>query len=181
MNSIQLHQKANELVQIIGSRDIRNITRSLGMQVSEMPFDSILGFFTFQWEFHQVVINDKLDKATKQMVCGYALSRYADAYLFASKGTFCKMNYISHAHLSDYKANAFSSHLMLDSDEVYHLTTLGYDAAQIAHQTKRHLNLILFKLLEMDQMGFDMSHYYRIHRQFLKGHQHLAHLGFQNI
>ena len=68
MNSIQLHQKANELVQIIGSRDIRNITRSLGMQVSEMPFDSILGFFTFQWEFHQVVINDKLDKATKQMV-----------------------------------------------------------------------------------------------------------------
>ena len=91
MNSIQLHQKANELVRIIGSRDIRNITRSLGMQVSEMPFDSILGFFTFQWEFHQVVINDKLDKATKQMVCGYALSRYADAYLFASKGTFCKM------------------------------------------------------------------------------------------
>ena len=71
MNSIQLHQKANELVQVIGSRDIRNITRSLGMQVSEMPFDSILGFFTFQWEFHQVVINDKLDKATKQMVCGY--------------------------------------------------------------------------------------------------------------
>ena len=106
MNSIQLHQKANELVQLIGSRDIRNITRSLGMQVSEMPFDSILGFFTFQWEFHQVVINDKLDKTTKQMVCGYALSRFAEAYLFPDRVSH-SMNFISPAHLVEYEANAF--------------------------------------------------------------------------
>ena len=177
MNSIQLHQKANELVRIIGSRDIRNITRSLGMQVSEMPFDSILGFFTFQWEFHQVVINDKLDKATKQMVCGYALSRFAEAYLFPDKVSH-SMNFISPAHLVEYEANAFSSHLMLDSEEVYHLTKLGYDVQQIAAMTKRHLHTILVKLLALYHMGYDMTHYYSLHSEFLQAHQELAHFSF---
>ena len=63
-------------------------------------------------------------------------------------------------HLSEYHSNALSSHLLLDSEEVYHLTTLGYDAAQIADHTKHHLHLILVKLLELYHMGFDFAHYH---------------------
>lgn len=85
MDSIFLHQKANELVQSTGSRDLHAITKTIGMQVSEIPFNSISGFFTFQWNFYSVFINNKLDKQTKQMVCGYALSGYAEAYLFPKK------------------------------------------------------------------------------------------------
>ena len=178
MDSIFLHQKANELVQSAGSRDLRAITKTVGMQVSEIPFESISGFFTFQWDFYNVFINNKLDRQTKQMVCGYALSRYAEAYLFPEKSTFRKMDYISQAHLFEYEANAFSSHLMLDSDEIYYLTTLGYDAAQIADITNRHLHLILVKLLEMYHMGYDLTHYHNLHKEFLLTHSNLAHLGF---
>lgn len=180
MDSIFLHQKANELVQSAGSRDLHAITKTVGMQVSEISFESISGFFTFQWDFYNVFINNKLDRQTKQMVCGYALSRYAEAYLFPEKSAFRKMDYISQAHLFEYEANAFSSHLMLDSDEVYYLTTCGYDATQIAEITNRHLHLILVKLLEMYHMGFDMTHYYSLHSQFLKAHHNLAHFSFRS-
>ena len=178
MNSTFLHQKANELVQSTGSRDIRTITQNTGIQIHEMPFTSISGFFTFQWDSPCVFINSDMDKQTKQMACGYALSRYAEAYLFSEKATFQKMNYISYAHLSEYEPNAFSSHLMLDSAEIYYLTQLGYDAQQIAEYTKRHLHLILVKLLELHHMGVDLTHYHDLHKKFMLTHNHLAHLGF---
>ena len=77
MDSTFIHQKANELVLRAGSRDLRTIAKTVGMDVTEMPFDAISGFFTFKWDLYQVVINVALDRQTKQMVCGYALSRYA--------------------------------------------------------------------------------------------------------
>lgn len=66
MDSIFLHQKANELVQSAGSRDLRAITKTVGMQVSEIPFESISGFFTFQWDFYNVLsIISLIDKPNK--------------------------------------------------------------------------------------------------------------------
>lgn len=178
MNSSILQQKANELVQRTGSRDIRVITENTGIQVSEMSFNSVLGFFSFRWDAPMVLVNNHLNKQTKQMVCGYALSRYAEAHLFPEKSFFHKIGYIKPAHLLEYEANAFSSHLMLDSEEIYQLTQLGYNAAQIAEHTKRHLHLILVKLLEMRRMGFDMTHYEDVHNNFMQNHTHLAHLAF---
>ena len=67
---------------------------------------------------------------------------------------------------------------MLDSEEIYQLTQLGYNAAQIAEHTKRHLHLILVKLLEMRRMGFDMTHYEDVHNNFMQNHTYLAHLAF---
>ena len=177
MNSTFIHQKANELVLRAGSRDLRTIAKTVGMDVTEMPFDAISGFFTFKWDLYQVVINVALDRQTKQMVCGYALSRYAETYLFPDKVSH-SMNFISPAHLVEYEANAFSSHLMLDSEEVYHLTKLGYDVQQIAAMTKRHLHTILVKLLALYHMGYDMTHYYSLHSEFLQAHQELAHFSF---
>ena len=177
MDSTFIHQKANELVLRAGSRDLRTIAKSVGMNVTEMPFDAISGFFTFKWDLYQVVINVALDRQTKQMVCGYALSRFAEAYLFPDRVSH-SMNVISPAHLVEYEANAFSSHLMLDSEEVYHLTKLGYDVQQIAAMTKRHLHTILVKLLALYHMGYDMTHYYSLHSEFLQAHQELAHFSF---
>ena len=177
MDSTFIHQKANELVLRAGSRDLRTIAKTVEMDVTEIPFDAISGFFTFKWDIYHVFINATLDKQTKQMVCGYALSRYAEAYLFPNRVSH-SMNFISPAHLVEYEANAFSSHLMLDSEEVYRLTKLGYDVQQIAMMTKRHLHTILVKLLALYHMGYDMTHYYSLHSEFLQAHQELAHFSF---
>ena len=111
------------------------------------------------------------------MVCGYALSRYMEA-AHAETASHPRIGCVLQGHLSEYHSNALSSHLLLDSEEVYHLTTLGYDAAQIADHTKHHLHLILVKLLELYHMGFDFAHYHETHHRFLGDHQHLAHFCF---
>ena len=64
--------------------------------------------------------------------------------------------------------NAFTSHLMLDSDEVYQMTKRGLDAAQIAAAKGIHLNLVLVKLLELHHLGYDLRHYHAQHHAFIK-------------
>lgn len=48
-----------------------------------------------------------------------------------------------------YEPNAFASHLMLDSEEVYQMTKRKMNAAQIATAKRIHINLVLVKLLEL--------------------------------
>ena len=67
-----------------------------------------------------------------------------------------------------YEHNAFTSHLMLDSDEVYQMTKRGLDAAQIAATKGIHLNLVLVKLLELHHLGYDLRHYHAQHHAFIK-------------
>ena len=63
--------------------------------------------------------------------------------------TLKKFLTIKDKHILLYEHNAFTSHLMLDSDEVYQMTKRGLDAAQIAVAKRIHLNLVMVKLLEL--------------------------------
>ena len=63
--------------------------------------------------------------------------------------TLDKFLTIKDKHILLYEHNAFTSHLMLDSDEVYQMTKRGLDAAQISVAKRIHLNLVMVKLLEL--------------------------------
>ena len=75
---------------------------------------------------------------------------------------------VKYRHIRLYEHNAFTSHLMLDSDEVYQMTKRRLDAAQIAAAKGIHLNLVLVKLLELHHLGYDLRHYHAQHHAFIK-------------
>ena len=79
MDSLLIHQQANDLVQNFGTRNIKKIALNVGMEISETDcFHELLGLFAFQWHNHMVFINQRIDKYTKQMVCGYAVGHYLE-------------------------------------------------------------------------------------------------------
>ena len=82
--------------------------------------------------------------------------------------TLNKFLTIKDKHILLYEHNAFTSHLMLDSDKVYQMTKRGLDAAQIATVKKIHLNLVLVKLLELHHLGYDLRHYHEQHHAFIE-------------
>ena len=90
------------------------------------------------------------------MVCGYALGHYLEHQLLMDLHTLNKFLTIKDKHILLYEHNAFTSHLMLDSDEVYQMTKRGLDAAQIAVAKRIHLNLVMVKLLELYHLGYDL-------------------------
>lgn len=125
-----------------------------------------------------ILINRQLDKQTKQMVCGYALGHYLEHQLLMDLHTLNKFLTIEDKHILLYEHNAFTSHLMLDSDEVYQMTKRGLDAAQIAAAKGIHLNLVLVKLLELHHLGYDLRHYHAQHHVFIKQFNLPAHFQF---
>lgn len=74
MDSAFIHQVANELVQNVGTRNIKQIARSCSLDITETHrITDTLGLLSLYFEKPLVLINRQLNKQTKQMVCGYAL------------------------------------------------------------------------------------------------------------
>ena len=141
MDSAFIHQAANELVQNAGTRNIKQIARSCSLDISETSrIKDMLGLLSLYFDKPLILINSHLDKQTKQMVCGYALGHYLEHQLLMDLHTLNKFLTIKDKHILLYEHNAFTSHLMLDSDEVYQMTKRGLDAAQIATAKRIHIN-----------------------------------------
>ena len=163
MDSAFIHQAANELVQNVGTRNIKQLARSCSLDISETSrIKDMLGLLSLYFDKPLILINRQLDKQTKQMVCGYALGHYLEHQLLMDLHTLNKFLTIKDKHI------AFTSHLMLDSDEVYQMTKRGLNAAQIAAAKGIHLNLVLVKLLELHHLGYDLRHYHAQHHAFIK-------------
>jgi Zn-dependent peptidase ImmA (M78 family) len=69
---------------------------------------------------------------------------------------------------TEYEANIFGSHLLIDNDEVLALARDGYDIVQISSMLNSHINLLLIKMQEMNKMGYDFNVPYRPEGDFLK-------------
>ena len=169
MDSALIYQAANEIVQSTGTRNIKLIARSCSLDISETHrIKNVLGMLSLCFEKPLVLINSHLDKQTKQMVCGYALGHYLEHQLLMDLHTLKKFLTIMDQHIFLYEQNVFTSHLMLDSDEVYRMTKHGLNAAQIAAAKRIHLNLVLVKLLELHHLGYDLRHYHAQHHAFIE-------------
>ena len=129
MDSAFIYRAANELVQNAGTRNIKQIARSCSLDISETSrIKDMLGLLSLYFDKPLILINRQLDKQTKQMVCGYALGHYLEHQLLMDLHTLNKFLTIKDKHILLYEHNAFTSHLMLDSDEVYQMTKRGLDA-----------------------------------------------------
>lgn len=69
---------------------------------------------------------------------------------------------------TEYVANAFAAHLLLDNDEVLELARDGYDVVQIAGMLNSDINLLLIKMQEMNNMGYNFNVPCHPERNFLK-------------
>ena len=179
MDSAFIYRAANELVQNAGTRNIKQIARSCSLDISETSrIKDMLGLLSLYFDKPLILINRQLNKQTKQMVCGYALGHYLEHQLLMDLHTLDKFLTIKDKHILLYEHNAFTSHLMLDSDEVYQMTKRGLDAAQIAVAKRIHLNLVMVKLLELHHLGYDLRHYHEQHHAFIEQFNLPAHFQF---
>ena len=109
MDSAFIHQAANELVQNVGTRNIKRIARSYSLDISETSrIKDMLGFLSLHFEKPLILINSHLDLQTKQMVCGYALGHYLEHQILMDLHTLNKSLAITDKEICLYEPNAFA-------------------------------------------------------------------------
>ena len=167
IDSFRIYKKANALVKRIGTRDTRQIASELGIKIYYESYDDLLGMYTYRWKQRIIFINNNLDDHMRQMVLAHEIGHDIFHRNLASNG-LKEFELFDMKNTTEYEANIFCSHLLIDNDEVLTLARDGYDIVQISSMLNSHINLLLIKMQEMNKMGYDFNVPYRPESDFLK-------------
>lgn len=159
LDSNEIFKQANNLVRQSGTRNAEQIAKNLGIRIYyEDSFDDLLGMYTFRWNHRLMFLNPRIEGFLKRMVIAHELGHDQRHRSIAKAGQPLKeFSLFSLKDTTEYEANAFASHILLENTEVYSLARQGYDVARLAKYMGVDINLMLIKLQEMNQMGYDFN------------------------
>lgn len=167
IDSFGIYKKATALIKHTGTRDARKIADELGIKIYYENYDDLLGMYTCRWKQRMIFINNNLDDHMRQMVLAHEIGHDIFHRNLASHG-LKEFELFDMKNTTEYEANIFGSHLLIDNDEVLALARDGYDIVQISSMLNSHINLLLIKMQEMNKMGYDFNVPYRPESNFLK-------------
>lgn len=157
IDSVGIYKKANSLVQMHGTRNTIKLAQASGVEVIQVDyFNDLLGMYVYRWKHRAMFLNDRMDEYLMQMVAGHELGH--DAYhRELAKGEGMKEFELFRMQSStEYEANAFAAHLLIDTDECLDYVRNGYDVVQIAKAMNSEINLMLIKLQELNRLGYHL-------------------------
>ena len=157
MESYDIFKQADNLVRQCGTRSAEQIARDLGIWIYyEDSFDDLLGMYTFRWNHRLMFLNSRIEGRLKEMVIAHELGHDQRHRSIAKAGQPLKeFSLFRMKDTTEYEANAFASHILLENDDVYSLAKEGYDVFSIAQRLGTDVNLMLIKMQEMNKLGYD--------------------------
>ncbi|MCD7752231.1 MAG: ImmA/IrrE family metallo-endopeptidase [Lachnospiraceae bacterium] len=171
MDSCAIYRKANAIVRQAGTRDAEKIARELGIWIYDEPaFDRLLGMYTFRWNHRMIFLNPRMDPYLRQMVIAHELGHDAlhQDIAKASKDGLKEFVLFQMKDSSEYEANAYGAHILLNNDDVYQLAMQGCDVVEMSQRLGSDINLMLIKLQEMNKLGYDFNIPYNPDSRFFR-------------
>lgn len=157
-NSRLIYRKASELKRRCRPGDMDDAAAQAGVKLYErQDFHRLLGMYACRWRQRMVFLNGRLDGPLRQIVLAHELGHDAlHRSLATDSGILREFTLFNMQSITEYEANAFAAHLLLDNEEVYRLAVEGYDLQEMAQILGTHMNLLLIKLQEMNRLGYDL-------------------------
>ena len=101
-------------------------------------------------------LNDRMDEYLTQMVAGHELGHDMFHRNLAKGEGLREFELFRMTNTTEYEANAFCAHILIDSNECYAYARNGCDVVTIAKLMNSEINLMLIKLQEMIHLGYDL-------------------------
>ena len=119
MDSYSVFKQANSLVRQCGTRDPLKIAKEIGINIYyEDAFTDLLGMYTFRWNHRMMFLNPKMDTRLCRMVAAHEIGHDCRHRDLAKDGALQEFVLFNMKDTTEYEANAFASHILLDSDQV---------------------------------------------------------------
>ena len=157
IDSCGIYKKTEQLVQRYGTRNTLVLARETGIHVVETDrFQNLLGMYTFRWRHRIMLLNNRMDEYLTQMVAGHEMGH--DIYhRDLAKGRGLQEFELFRMHnTTEYVANAFAAHVLIDTEECLEYARNGYDVVQMAQAMNSEINLMLIKLQELIRLGYPL-------------------------
>ncbi len=158
IDSKTIYEKANKIVRDAETRNALRIADDLGLVIRFVDdFEKLLGMYTYKWGQRMVFLNSSMDEHMLQMVLAHEIGHDILHRDLAQDGWLREFVLFNMKDTTEYEANAFAAHLLLDNDQVYEMAREGYDLVQIAKAMNTNINLMLIKMQEMNRLGYSFN------------------------
>ncbi len=149
--------RAEALVRASETRDPDVIARDLGVRVYDnLEAPSLLGMYCCRWRTRFVLLNSRLDSRTRRIVLAHELGHDQQHRALARAGGLQEFSLFNMRSRTEYEANAFAAHLLLDTEEFLACVREGWDTVQTASRLDTNINLVLIKAAELNHLGWDL-------------------------
>jgi Zn-dependent peptidase ImmA (M78 family) len=160
LNSIRIFNLADNLVKDSNAREPVTIAkdRKIDIYYSD-KFKKLLGMYTCRWGQGIIIINDNLDVPTKRIVIAHEIGHNELHSELAKEDGLMEFSFLNITNITEYEANAFAAHLLLDNDDIddiYNLLRQGYDIGTVSKILATDINLVMIKIKEMNKLGFNI-------------------------
>lgn len=158
VDSFNIYKKADHLVQHFGTRDPEILADNLGIIIyNNLDAGNLLGMYCYKWRKRMIFLNRVLQYHMRMNVLAHEighdqLHRRSAKELFLQEFTLFNIQ-----NSTEYEANAFAAHILLDSHEVMDCAKQGCDTMTLAKEMNTDVNMILIKIAEMNRLGYDLK------------------------
>lgn len=154
IDSFYIYSKATEMVKQTGTRNPMKIASEIGVMLRySEELDKLLGLYTYRWKHRIILLNDKMEEIMARMVCTHELGHDALHRDIAKGDGLKEFVLFNMKDTTEYEANAFAAHLIIDDDDIYSMSKDKYDVVQMAKMLNVNINLVLIKLQELNKLG----------------------------
>lgn len=170
IDSLKIYKKADRLSRRFGTSDPEEIAGALGIRIfTNLDTDLLLGMYLYKWRNRMIFLNGNLEEHIRRCVIAHELGHDQlhrrdgkDSAMQECYSLF-KMN-----NRMEYEANAFASHLILDTGETLEEIRRGWSVDEIAQKAGVDINLVLIKAQELCALGCDLRIPQKASSSFLK-------------
>ena len=166
VNSYEIFEDVNRIVKRSGTRDPSLIAADLGIKVYFYEFKDLLGMYRIILRQRTIFLNNNLDYHWRQMVLAHEIGHDLYHRHLGEKG-LSEFTLFKSVNNTEYTANAFAAHLLLEDDAVLEYAKEGFCPARIASILNTQTNLVVIKLCEMNRMGYNFKIPYEPKKDFL--------------
>lgn len=159
INASFIYNSANQLIKTIGTRDPVKIALDLNIELffSNILTTKLLGFYKFELGVPFIMLNNNVNEYVRNMVCAHELGHHILHQDIAKDEVLYDYEILNIKNNTEYEANAFASHILIDDDDLFSLLKEGKSITETSKTLNINYNLSLIKLQEFNRMGMNLN------------------------
>lgn len=160
-NSSLIYKRVKKIVHKFDTNDPFEIAKESNIKVKYFNDATILlGMYTAIERNRFIYLNPKMEEYMMRMVISHELGHDTLHRHLTKNNPFYEYELFDITSQAEYEANIFASHLLIDDDQVIELIKNNYTDVEIASILNVNVNLLIFKMNEMNRYGanFKLRH-----------------------
>ena len=152
-----IHEIVAGLVEEHGTNDPLELAEALGVMVELRDLGGLSGMYVQYKGQPIILLNRDFEKHDLIFACAHELGHHVQHSDLIKEPFLCSFKVFDFKDKTEYEANVFAAHLLIDDDELLDILTEGYDVLKAAMILEVNLILLNIKLSEMNREGYNFD------------------------